>query len=126
MSDSWLVLMVAGLFLDIAGVIILVGPLLRYNFKKDSSYIQSIEKSRDILKKASQKFKAAQKDPPPSHPTVNYDFYSDYQIARINFEHFDFVFEQLKKEYSNYKEGKIGVAILSLGFVLQIISNMIR
>lgn len=125
-SNAWLVPLVMGLSLDIAGVIILAGPLLNFNHQQANAISNSVDNN---YKKMIYDKKERDKLDPNNIKSDDTFYYSqdiDYRFANLTYQLSRNQLNDVRREFYNFKNSRIALTILVTGFTLQIIGNIIQ
>jgi len=118
-SNAWLVLVTAGLSLDICGIIILAGPLLKFRF----NYYKDLKKRISILKEQYGEAVIARQTPDKFTLSSKFVLMELSRIEKNTFEVFGWY---AADELIAFKNGIIGLIIIISGFLLQIIGNAMK
>jgi len=117
-SNAWLVLVTAGLVFDICGVIILAGPLLKFNRKKLENAEASLKRQNKIMSKKEIIFLG-------KYPEVTKKHLEKLTDLILQGTMIEDVQKQREKEHVS-KEARIALIIITTGFLLQIIGNAMK
>jgi hypothetical protein len=114
--NEWFYVMIVGLAMDIIGVWMLVGPLLNVNLRHKSS----LEKNtQDAIKEYERV-----KEQKPSKPDSEMAMWSG--VARLEAIIYQLHLSLLKEKITHRETAIRALIIITVGFMLQIIANMIQ
>ena len=133
-SNGWLVLVTAGLSLDIAGIIILSKPLLSFNRKTTGDLLAELIKTRDYLNYITGVLIDYELKPHSVHMskktnTDKLEQLLDVQIFHTTKNNFNLILSKIKQEQVHFdirNNATIALIIISIGFFLQIIGNAMK
>lgn len=123
-SNAWLVLVTAGLCLDICGVIILAGPLLNFSFKDYNRIKNYFKKLEEDMKKSLELNKDADLTKP--QPQTAMMVWTAYELLRVERNQVGYERNASFDKLTALKEARIALIIIITGFLLQIIGNAIK
>lgn len=127
-SNGWLVLVTAGLSLDIAGIIILSQPLLAFNRKTFDDLMTELRRTSDYLDHVVEDLTDGVLIGTKINIT-NLQKMVKIQIFQTEKNKFDLILSKIKQEEVHHNIRKnviIALIIISIGFFLQIIGNAMK
>jgi len=120
--ENWLTLIVLGLFLDILGIWILAGPLLRIVFTNREGWNKRVQLAKDAYEKEKKNVEGRKEGEMKS---------TDWVIMGLDFTRLEaYLYRVLDFMYKDRHEQRrlayIGLSIITIGFILQIIGNILQ
>lgn len=129
-SNAWLVFVIAGLMLDIAGIIIIVGPQLRYKLTGIEEVGRRREESKKEWKELDKKIKnMSQSDIKKltDNPINEYSLIQlNKELLRIETIALSSFENELGGRYDAKSAIIFGIVVISSGFILQMIGNFMK
>lgn len=130
MSDAWLILVIGGLSLDIAGVIILTGPILKINYKNYDTL--GSPESFNIYHDLEKSFKLSMSPFDKSDNDLQILSKKSFQkllILQLSSIHTLFemlIINSILQDRQRLRSAVFGLIVIIIGFFLQIIGNWIK
>ena len=120
--EYWLSFIVFGLFLDILGIWILAGPLLKIVFKNREGWNKRVQLAKDAYEKEKKNLEGRKEGEMKS---------TDWIVTGVHFTRLEaYLYRVLDFLYKDRHEQRrlayIGLFIITIGFVLQIIGNILQ
>lgn len=128
--DGWIIPMIAGLLLDVIGAYFIVQPLLRfYKDRKDTlnqELDHTVNERDEIYDEGEEEF-WREKHPNIAESVIKEDReYAIEQRKKRIWEKESIIEKRIKHEVISYKSTMFGLVLLSVGFSLQILANIIQ
>lgn len=135
--EGWIVLMITGLCLDICGIVILAGPLLRVDLNEAGLFRSINISSRNSIQREIRRLsieEATTKEIAeqimknmPEHLKRGNNFFSESQQLHTNNVAFSGkIIEMEEDKVRHAKNAVIALIIITSGFFLQIIANVMK
>jgi len=120
--EIWLTFVVLGLFLDILGIWILAGPLLRIVFKNEDDWNKRVQLAKDEYQKERKNMEGRKDGEVKSTDWV----VTGVHFARLEaylYRVLDFLYKDMDKQRTL---AYIGLFVITVGFIFQIIGNILQ
>jgi len=119
---NWLTFIVLGLFLDILGIWILAGPLLRIVFKNEEGWNKRVQLAKDEYEKEKKNWEGRKEGEVKD---------TDWIVMGVDFTRLEaYLYRVLNFMYKDRNEQRriayIGLSIITIGFTFQIIGNILQ
>lgn len=124
-NNAWLVPLIIGLNLDIAGVIILLGPLLKFNHNRYKILLERLEESQKEFYKKNEIFLGVDPDPPKIIKDISFTRpeYIDKEFARLDSNITSVLVIDSSTKLMQRNDAIFGLVVITCGFILQMIGN---
>jgi len=119
---NWLTFIVLGLFLDILGIWILAGPLLRIVFKNEEGWNKRVQLAKDAYEKEKENMEGRKEGEMKG---------TDWVIMGVDFTRLEaYLYRVLDLMYKDRNKQRrlayIGLSIITIGFIFQIIGSILQ
>ncbi len=122
-SNAWLVPMIAGLCLDICGVVILSHPLLKFNPKIYDYHIERNKELREKFDKENKTYKESI-DKPEGEKTLAYGDFVIKELTRLDYNISALQANTSLTKNLQRQDAIIALIIITTGFLLMIVGSV--